>query len=223
MAETDLYAPVKAWLERLGYEVKAEVGGVDVLALRDGVPLVVELKAQFSLTLLHQACERLTVADAVYVCVPRRTGRASHKALQANIRLCRRLGLGVLTVRLRDGAVEVHADPGPYAPRKRPDKAARLLRDFTRLQGDPNLGGTRGAVMTAYRQDAERVAAHLVQGPAKGAEVARATGVPNATRIMADNHYGWFRRVRVGVYALTEAGLAVAETTPGVDNAPLDT
>ena len=35
-AETDLYAPVKSWLEGLGYEVKAEVGAADVVALRDG-------------------------------------------------------------------------------------------------------------------------------------------------------------------------------------------
>jgi hypothetical protein len=36
--------------------------------------------------------------------------------------------------------------------------------------------------------------------------VARDTGVGVATRIMADNHYGWFDRVEKGVYALTGAG-----------------
>ena len=30
MAETDLYAPIKAWLEARGFEVKAEVGAADV-------------------------------------------------------------------------------------------------------------------------------------------------------------------------------------------------
>ncbi|MCM2562677.1 DUF2161 family putative PD-(D/E)XK-type phosphodiesterase [Lutimaribacter sp. EGI FJ00015] len=225
MAETDLYAPVKAFLESRGFAVKAEVGGVDVMACRDDEPpVIVELKAGFSLVLLHQACDRLALTERVYVCVPRRTGRASWSALKANIKLCRRLGLGVITVRPRDGLVEVHVEPGPYAPRRNKTRTARLLRDFARLDGDPNLGGTRGRVMTAYRQDARAVAMHLADaGPSKGADVARATGVPNATRIMADNHYGWFRRLRVGVYELTETGRAMADAPARMDSASTDT
>ena len=58
--------------------------------------------------------------------------------------------------------------------------------------------------MTAYRQDAEKLVAFLKEhGASKGAVVARETGVARATRMMADNHYGWFVRVRVGVYGLT--------------------
>ena len=49
------------------------------------------------------------------------------------------------------------------------------------------------------------------RGPTKGAEVARATGVPNATRIMADDHYGWFERVERGVYGLTPKGMGALE------------
>ncbi len=36
--------------------------------------------------------------------------------------------------------------------------------------------------------------------------MARATGVATATRMMADDHYGWFERVERGVYALTPKG-----------------
>ncbi|MFN4098940.1 MAG: DUF2161 family putative PD-(D/E)XK-type phosphodiesterase, partial [Pararhodobacter sp.] len=62
-------------------------------------------------------------------------------------------------------------------------------------------------LVTGYRQDALRCAAYLAEyGPSRGAAVARDTGVPVATRIMADNHYGWFDRVQKGVYGLTPAG-----------------
>ncbi|MCK4713581.1 MAG: hypothetical protein KAT26_11960, partial [Marinosulfonomonas sp.] len=44
------------------------------------------------------------------------------------------------------------------------------------------------------------------QGASKGAAVARGAGVPKATRIMADDHYGWFERVSTGVYMLTPKG-----------------
>ena len=36
--------------------------------------------------------------------------------------------------------------------------------------------------------------------------MARETAVPKATRIMADNHYGWFERIETGIYALTPKG-----------------
>lgn len=206
--ETDLYQPVKTYLEARGYQVKSEVAAADVVARRaDAPPLIVELKTGFSLALLHQACARLALSDDVYVCVPRQAGRSSYKALLANVKLCRRLGLGVMTVRLLDGLVEVHADPGPYSPRKSASRQRALLREFDRRQGDPNKGGTRGKIMTAYRQDALACAIYLAEaGAARGADVAKATAVPRATRLMADNHYGWFARVTKGVYQLTDEG-----------------
>lgn len=206
--EQDLYPPIKALLERQGYNVKGEVGAADIVAVRDGDELViVELKLRFSLALFHQAITRLKVTDYVYIAVCKPTGRSARRALKDNLALCRRLGLGLITVRA-DGAVEVHADPGPYAPRKNKARAAQLLRAFDRLEGDPNAGGaTRHGIVTAYRQDALKCAAHLAEcGATKGSDVARATGVPSATRLMRDNHYGWFVKVQKGTYSLTEAG-----------------
>ncbi|MEO0623768.1 MAG: DUF2161 family putative PD-(D/E)XK-type phosphodiesterase [Pseudomonadota bacterium] len=207
--ETDLYGPVKALLERQGYTVKGEVGAADVVAVRgDEDPLIVELKRGFSLTLLHQAVARQAMTDAVYVAVPRAEGRAGASAFRANLGLCRRLGLGVITVRLADGFTEIPLDPAPYRPRKAPRRKARLLREFARRVGDPNDGGaSRTQIITAYRQDALRCLAHLAEGgPAKAATVAAATGVPNARRLMADDHYGWFERAARGVYALSPKG-----------------
>lgn len=217
--ETDLYPPVKKLLEDQGYEVKSEVGAADVMAVRaDEPPVIVELKTGFTLSLFHQAVERLSVTDAVYVAAPRGKGRAFLSSLRSNVKLCRRLGLGLITVRLEDGFAEIHLDPGPYAPRKSKVRTGRLLREFARRVGDPNLGGsTRTTIVTAYRQDATRIAAHLrAAGPAKASEVAKATGVDRARAIMADDHYGWFERVERGVYRLSPKGEeAVGEEAAG--------
>ncbi|PIE13999.1 MAG: hypothetical protein CSA68_11205 [Rhodobacterales bacterium] len=206
MRESDLYHPVKSYLQAQGYQVKGEVGAVDVVAIREGedAPVLVELKLAFSLALLHQGIARQAISDAVYLAVPHSSG----KALKNNLGLCRRLGLGLMTVRLRDGFVEVLADPVPYCPRKSVKRKTLLLREFARRVGDPNAGGAvRGKVVTSYRQDALRCATYLEQhGPSKGAVVAKACGVPGATRIMRDDHYGWFERVGLGVYQLTAIG-----------------
>lgn len=211
-AETALYPPVKAWLEEKGYEVKAEIGAADVMGLRaDCPPVVVELKTGFSLTLLQQAVARQALTDEVYVAVPRWSGKAGWRAFKGNIGLCRRLGLGVLSVRIEEGEVQCHCDPAPFRPRKSKVKRARLETEFAARRGDPNLGGTRGPVETSYKQDSLACAQHLAQaGPCKGAEVARATGVGRATQIMADNHSGWFQRVARGIYGLTDLGEGAA-------------
>ena len=120
MKETDLYPHVKALLVAQGYDVKAEIGAADVVALRPGEdePVIVELKTGFALTLFHQAVARQAMTDFVYVAVPRLPGKRFLRALKDNKTLCRRLGLGLITVRLSDGHTEVHLDPAPYAPRK---------------------------------------------------------------------------------------------------------
>lgn len=209
LQETDLYAPVKKLLQAQGYEVKGEVGSVDVVAVREAEdPIVVELKCGFSLTLFHQAIERQRITDAVYLAVPRGSGRAFGSALSRNTQLCRRLGLGLMTVRLKDGFVEVAVDPAPYKPRKAPRQKARLLKEFAKLAGDPNTGGsTRKGLITAYRQDALRCLSFLNEnGPTKAAIVADQSAVTNARRLMADNHYGWFERVKTGIYGLSPNG-----------------
>lgn len=207
--EADLYAPVKAHLTRQGYDVKGEVGAADVVATRGHEdPVIVELKLGFSLSLFHQGIARLAVTDLVYVAVPLKTGKPFQRALKDNIKLARRVGLGVMTVRLRDGHVEVHADPSAYAPRKSKKKKTQLLRAFDRLKGDPNEGGsTRHGLVTGYRQDALRCARFLaVHGASTGAKVKEWAEVPQATTIMRNDHYGWFEKVSRGVYALTDVG-----------------
>ena len=204
--ESALYAPVKALLQQQGYTVKGEVGAADLVGLRGDDIVIVELKLRVTLALYHQAIARLRLTDHVYIAVPRPTGKTARRALRDNLALCRRLGLGLITV--ASGVAEVRCDPGPYAPRRDTRGAARLLREFARRDGDPNEGGaTRHGLVTAYRQDALRCAAHLAEhGPSRGRDVRAATGVSTATRLMADNHYGWFLRVDTGIYALTTEG-----------------
>ncbi|WP_323037290.1 DUF2161 domain-containing phosphodiesterase [Pararhodobacter sp.] len=206
--ESDLYPPLKAYFVARGLAVKGEIGAADLVAMGGAVPVIVEMKLKFSLTLYHQGIERLKITPQVYLAVLRPEGAAATRMLKDNTALCRRLSLGLMTVRSRDGFVEVLAEPGPYHPRASKPRRRRIEAEFERRQGDPNAGGaTRHGIVTGYRQDALRCAAYLAEyGPSKGAAVAKDTGVPVATRLMADNHYGWFKRVEKGVYFLTEEG-----------------
>ena len=209
LRETDLYVPVKSLLEGQGYTVKSEIGAADIVAIRgDEDPVIVELKTGFSLALFHQGVARQALTDAVYLAVPRGAGRTFLKSLGENRKLCRRLVLGLMTVRLEEGLAEIHHDPAPYRPRQSKHRKTLLLREFARRVGDPNSGGaTRRGLKTAYRQDALLCVAVLAsKGPTKASEVTRMAGVENARRLMADDHYGWFERVQTGIYRLTPKG-----------------
>lgn len=208
MKEVDLYPDLKAFLEGQGYEVKAEIGACDVMAVRGAEPpVIVEMKLSFSLALVMQGVARQSLFDTVYLAVPvpKKGWPARYKDIVA---VCRRLGLGLLAVHPGQG-VEAHLDPGPYLPRRNVARAGKLLREFQRRVGDPNQAGSTGVKrMTVYRQDALRCLNLLAGGAMKGAEVARATGVSRATTLMRDDHYGWFERLEKGVYGLTVAGQA---------------
>ncbi|MDC0738181.1 DUF2161 family putative PD-(D/E)XK-type phosphodiesterase [Cognatishimia sp. SS12] len=210
MQETDLYAPVKTWLEGQGFEVKSEIGAADVVAVRGADdPVVVELKTGFSLTLLQQGVARQQLSDWVYVAVPRWKGKSGWRTFKGNVGLCKRLGLGVISVNLADQSVQVHADPVEFRPRKSKPRRGALLKEFARRQGDPNAGGTRGPIVTGYQQEAERCLAYLIKnGPSKGADVAKAVAAPTATAIMRANHYGWFENTARGIYCASPVGLA---------------
>lgn len=209
--ETDLYLPIKSLLEEQGYEVKGEIGSADIVGVQgDEDPVIVELKSTFSLALFHQGIQRQSITDFVYIAVPRGSGKPFLKSLKNNLALCRRLGLGLITVRLKDGFSEIHVDPSPYKPRQLKHKKTRLLKEFAKRLGDPNLGGTGGKkLMTAYRQDALRCLKALKQnGPTKASLIAKATKVDRARNIMAADHYGWFEKIDTGIYAMTALGKA---------------
>ena len=212
-AETDLYPAVKAFLESQGYDVKAEVRGCDVVAVRgDEPPVIVELKLRFNLALVLQGVERLRITERVYLAVlrsPYRTRGLSPEAASVR-RLCRRLGLGLIIVGRRGDSVFVLEEPGPYRPRTARRRVLRLAGEFDRRRGDPNIGGgTRAPIVTAYRQDALRCARALADmGPLRLRELRALTGVEAVAPILQRNVYGWFGRTARGTYALTDAGRA---------------
>jgi len=209
---------VKAYFTSLGYEVKGEVGAADLVAVPRGTPegcepVIVELKTSFTLSLFHQAINRQSMSDQVYIAVPRKSGKAAMVAIRRNKMLCRRLGIGLITVRISDGRVDVHCEPAPFVPRKIKKRKLKLLSEFERRHGDPNEGGmTSAGMMTSYRQGALRCAKVLHdEGACKGSYVAKMAGFDKATTLMASNHYGWVEKIERGVYGLTPAGAKALE------------
>jgi hypothetical protein len=218
--ETELYAPVRAFFEARGYEVKSEVLHCDLVAVRRGEDsgeetVIVELKRTFNLELLLQGIERQRLCDRVVLAVERnrkKSGAASQRYGDL-AELCRRLGLGLMTVtffKTKAPLVEWIAEPGePPLRGMRRKRGERLKAEFAARSGDYNIGGsTRRKLVTAYREQALRCAWALAAegGEAPPRRVRELAGCPRAADILRDNHYGWFEHPAKGVYRLAEKG-----------------
>ena len=226
MPETALYPTVKRFMEAAGFEVKGEVCGCDIVAVRNEEPsrlAIVEMKLGFSLDLLLQAVDRIRAADEVWVAVSAtRRGRDRDPRVR---RLCRLLGLGMMAVDAAGDRIEILAVPGPYRPRSDQSRRARLLSEHLQRRGDPSPGGSTGQpVMTAYRQRALACAGMLRAGPCRPRDLRVVAS--DAGRILRSNVYGWVERPAPGIYRLTGLGEAALrrwagatvepETTPAV-------
>ena len=209
--ESDLYLPLKRFLEAQHYEVKGEVQDCDVLAIRgQEAPVVIELKLTVNLGVVLQAVDRLSLTPKVYIGVPKQCKILDRRRRQI-IKLLRMLSLGLMAIdaKKETGNVKVLLDPGQYKPRPSKHRQERLLGEFVKRVGDPNLGGTekRKGIMTAYRQRTLTIARFLQQhGPTKAAQIAQTLGEPKARDILYRNVYGWFDRVSLGVYTLSPRG-----------------
>jgi hypothetical protein len=205
--ESSLYLPVKRFLEKLGFEVKGEVCGCDLVALDGNDPAAVvigELKLTFTLDLVLQAVDRSAACDEVWLAV-RASRRGRGREHDRRVRkLCRLLGFGLLSV-ASSGKVEALVEPVPWRPRRDAKRRSRIVEEHRRRQGDPAMGGsTRQPIMTAYRQQALACALALARGPARPRDLK--PNLPDAPKILLRNVYGWFFRVERGLYALSETG-----------------
>jgi len=208
--ESDLYLPIKKHLQHLGFEVKGEIKNCDVVAKKGNSIIVIELKLTLNITLLMQAVDRFTVADTVYIAIPKQSSLFKKKQKQIK-KLIARLGLGLIVVDIQKTQqyVEVINDPADYTPRKNKRKQTALLKEFSLRRGDTQKGGStrKKAGLTAYRQRSIRIAEFLLtQENVSGAAVNKAIDEPQATQFLRDNYYGWFKKVDRGVYSLAEEG-----------------
>ncbi|OQX29779.1 MAG: hypothetical protein B0D92_01825 [Spirochaeta sp. LUC14_002_19_P3] len=213
--ETELYPPLKAWLETQGYQVRGEVKKCDLAAVRDGELIAIELKIRPSLALLAQAAERQDYADSVYVALPLTPVSRGFRLL------LRRLGIGLIFIHFLRTKIKVEVAYQPGAeelpPRRRPKKKAALLREISGRDMDLSPGGLAGGKprVSAYRQQSLRLAAWLAElGTASPAQLVKLGARGDAGRMLSRNIYGWFERVSRGCYCLHPSGRKALNDAP---------
>ena len=205
MKETEMYPPLKRFLEKEGYVVHSEVEGVDVMARRGEEFVIVEMKTSFNLQLVYQLIERLKMTEQVYACLPLKKGGRWPKSFKRMCGLLKRLRCGLITLDTQKKEVTVEFKPAEFTARTNYRRKKLAVREFEGRSIDLNQGGsTREKLFTVYKEKAIRVAMYLFeQGASSTKKIKESLAIENTVSILYDNHLGWFKRVSRGDYQVT--------------------
>lgn len=116
--ESDLYVPVRDWLAARGWVIHVEIFDADIVAVRDGRMLAVELKPCLTQDLMNQLHHRAVWADEVIGAI------ASEP--RGRLHALRYYGFGLLQV--IDGKVRQRIKPRPQPWQWHRTRAYRLKK-----------------------------------------------------------------------------------------------
>ncbi len=211
MTEKDLFAPVRELFVKDGYCVNAEVKGCDMTALKDDELVIIELKKNLTVALLAQGLDRQRAGAKVYVAVPKPKNYSPRKFADT-LKVIKKLELGLIFVTLRENHsfAEIAAEPEEYFPPASVNRKKRraILDEINGRTVDMNVGGvTKKKIATAYTEKCIHIACILdTYGEMSAAELRRHGADEKAYSILHFNAYGWFKKVRKGVYGITDKG-----------------
>lgn len=215
MEEKDLYLPVKKLFEGLDFEVYGEVKTVDVVAQREDLIVAIELKKDLNLHLISQGAYRQRLTNHVYIAVPTPSTRIQRgNPFKDKLYLLRRLGIGLIYVSTskKPYHAKIILEPNLLdilaSQRKNKRRRLALQKEISERHCDYNLGGTRGRIMTAYKEAALRILmVYSDQAIHTTKEIKEITGIKKATVILYKNYYGWYDRLGTGTYIINQSGL----------------
>jgi|AntRauTorcE11897_2_1112592.scaffolds.fasta_scaffold05042_1 hypothetical protein len=218
--ERDMYPILKKYFESLGYTVKAEVNDIDIMALKDDVVILVEMKTSLNTQLIAQGIKRRSLGDLVYLSIL----KPSDKVLKSNhfkdkCLILNTLELGLMLVDKKYQIVDVYMDPTHHPVRQRTKKKNALLKEFNERKTSFNIGGAnKRKIITAYRELALLALYYIKDSPKSTKELRAYTQRTKVVDILQKNYYGWFKRLRRGIYGITDEGEKALETYEDIIN-----
>ena len=212
MKESDLFAPIMNLFAADGYTGDGEVGRVDILFEKDGLTTAVELKKTLDFRSIQQAAIDQKSCDFVYIGIFTPKNMRS-RSFNDRLYLLKRLGIGLICVSEKSGRAEIVSNPivselsGFKAHNRK--KQASLKVELSQRRMKNNTGGvSKTPLMTAYKENALLILDCLRQmgGSGSCADIRKLSGLDNVTPVLYNNYYGWFCKVKKGVYSISESG-----------------
>lgn len=209
--ETELYPYIKKWFEDKGYTVHAEVKDCDLTAIKDNELIIAEFKRGLTIELLLQGVVRQKSAEKVYLVIQKPP--VKYRKLLDILYILKKLDLGLLLVDFEDSEnaeVEEALEPKQSSRvNKKSRKRRMIVKESTLRATDGNCGGSnQKKLLTLYRERSIFIACCLEKFGELSPENLRKLGSSKrrTNTILAANFYGWFTRIRRGLYCLSDEG-----------------
>ena len=209
--ETELYPHIKKWFEDKGYTVHAEVKDCDLTAIKDNELIIAEFKRGLTIELLLQGVVRQKSAEKVYLVIQKPP--VKYRKLLDILYILKKLDLGLLLVDFEDSEnaeVEEALEPKQSSRvNKKSRKRRMIVKESTLRATDGNCGGSnQKKLLTLYRERSIFIACCLEKFGELSPENLRKLGSSKrrTNTILAANFYGWFTRIRRGLYCLSDEG-----------------
>lgn len=219
MKESDLFLPVKKYLESNGYKVRAEVKNCDITATKGNDLIIIELKLTANLQVIIQAADRQRITDSVYIAIVKPKSRRT-KRWKGIKHLIRRLELGLIFIDVQNPSepVEIVFHPVPFQRRKQSSRKKAVITEVENRSKNLNIGGVnKKKIVTAYKENAIQIACYLEVLGASSPKTLRSLDTGKKTlSILSNNFYGWFQRVDRGVYDVSAKGKNEILNFPGL-------
>jgi len=224
--EVDLFKPIEKHFNKLGYEVHGEVNHCDLAAIKEEELIIVELKLSLTVDLLIQATKRQRLTDLVYIAIPKPKYKMNSKKWRDLCHLLKRLELGLIVVSFLKSGATMDICFSPVSYNKNRSKAynsrlrTKLLEEMKGRNGSYNIGGSsKTKIMTAYKENCIQIASLLERNGPMSPKALRQHGTGKKTlSILYNNHYGWFEKVKRGVYCISEQGKKELVDFPDIVN-----
>lgn len=201
-SETELYAPVQQYFADLGFKVNAEVRDCDVVATKDDITVICELKRGFTIELMYQIVNRKKMTPYVYAVIPR-PKRMNGRAFRKKLDLLKALDCGLLVVLNSTKRVDLVLEPRGEDTDAKKIRRKGIEKEVSVRKMSLNIGGqNKRKIVTAHRESVIAALCYIE----KYGQIRTKDCKQNIKNVLQKNHYNWFVRVDRGVYTMNEHG-----------------
>lgn len=200
--ETELYLPVQKYFADMGFKVDAEVRDCDVVATKENIVVICELKRGFTIELVYQLVQRKKLTPYVYAVIPRPKNMRS-AAFRKKLDILRALDCGLIVVLNSTKRVDMILQPRGEDTDAKKYRRKGIEKETKTRKVSLNLGGqSRRKIVTAHKESVIAALCYIEKyGTIKTRECK-----DNIKNVLQKNHYNFFVRIEKGVYTANESG-----------------
>lgn len=206
-SETELYLPVQKYFLDMGFKVDAEVRNCDVVATKEDVTVICELKRGFTVELLYQLVQRKKLTPYVYAVIPRPKNMRS-RAFLKKLDILRALDCGLMIVLNSTKRVDIVLKPKGIDSEANKNNRRGIEKEVSVRKMSLNLGGqSNRKIVTAHKESLIAALCYIE----KYGDIKTKVCKDNIRNVLQRDYHKCFVKLDRGLYTMNDKGKKILE------------